>query len=325
MTSVEPAADAPFDFKSRARDRAVALFREDRGGSTWSPIIVYAAFLAIAYGSRSGTSLPTIAAVAGAMAFRDLGRFAGVHLLGYPDRELLLLPFLRKTLPAEGDRGERWKQGLIVMLGPLPGLLLAFILAIVTRFVPGKAIGQAILSVTLINAMMLLPLRSFDGGRLLNIVLFSRSRWVELGFALLTAGALFYAASRFDSVIYVLIAVASLLYARSRFQIARASMAIRARRPDLPRKPADVPDDAAGELFDEADTLVPRALSLKARAGDATPAPTYAMTMRRIHDGAVMTPPSAVASLLLLVLYGTGIVLAAATIFVTILGHRTLF
>jgi hypothetical protein len=321
MSNLAPlfVADEP----SLGRERAIAAFRNGaRTSSAWASLILVAAMVALALATGKGSSLGTVTLVVGALFVRDLGRWIGIHIVGYPDPELLILPFFRRALPAEGDRVEQWKRGVVILLGPLPGLAVAFVLAVVSSFGSSPELRNGIFVITVVNATMLIPLRSFDGGRLLNIVLFSRSRWLELVFSILTAAVLAIAAVRGSSVFWGLLAGFALINAHSRFQLAGAAAGVRADFPDLPRKPVKVPEQAVDMIFAAADRLAAPALRTQMHAGDVRAASLYAGRMLQIHETAVQLPPALLPSLLLLLAYGGGFVLATCSVVMTVLAGK---
>jgi hypothetical protein len=308
----EDAADHP------VQQRALEIFRSGaRAGSAWISMAIVVAFFALSYRESTGLSLGSLALAGGAVLFRDLGRWVGARVLGYPDAELLLFPFFRKALPAEGDRTEQWRRGVVILLGPLPGLVIAFALAVAVTFAEAPGLRHAVFVVTVVNAAMLAPLSTFDGGRILDLVVFSRSRWLELVFSLLTVAALALAAWQWSSIVYGILALFGLVASRTRFRVTGAVAAVRARFPSLPVKPVKVPDAAGSALFHAADALVTGATRAMMHKGDVRAAPVYAGLMQQIHDGAVQKPPSAVSSFLLLLAYVGGVGLAASTLVLT--------
>ncbi len=274
------------------RERVIATFRgSTRSSPVWGALIFLGVILAIAMATGTGFSFTVLAVIGGVLLVDDVARWVGMRVLGYSDVDLLVFPFFRKAVPAEGSRVEQWRRGVVILLGPLPGLLVVFVLALFSRGVPSPELRQALFVATFVNAVGLIPLSSFDGGRLLNVVLFSRSRWIELGFSLLTVAALVLAAVRWSTVVWGILALLELNTARVRFQIARAAADVRAAFPDLPRKPVKVPEEAVDALFTAADQLANPAL--RDQLGAAQPGATslYASRMVQIHERAVQRPP----------------------------------
>src|SRR5260370_2056182 len=82
-----------------------------------------------------------------------------------------------------------WKEALVSLAGPLPGIVLGCALAWILGAATGPA-RTAILSLLLINAFNLLPLGGLDGGHLFRRILFSRHRYLEIAFQALAGIAL---------------------------------------------------------------------------------------------------------------------------------------
>ena len=315
-----PATDQ--DPRGPAYAAAVRIVRSGvQPGSDLWPLAVLVLFLLIPTG-KGGFDPARLLGMIGAILFRDFGRWAAIHLLGYPDKSLLIFPFLRRNLPEAGDRNERYKQGLVILAGPLPGIFLAFVVALATLGFRPPQLNSVILYVVILNGFLLLPLGSFDGGRVLNLVIFSRSRIVEAVFLVLTAAALCYASFRFELYVLAIVGLLGFFNAQRRFATRRAAADFRKLRPALSGRLEDLDDVPMHELFDAAHRLAPRAAQRSASAGDARFAALYASRMREIYEDAVFVAPSLLGSLGIVALYLAGLALAAITAVLTVLGPK---
>jgi hypothetical protein len=148
-----------------------------------------------------------------------------------------------------------------------------------------------------LNASNLAPLVPLDGGRLLDILLFSRRPWLAAGFRLLAGVALMAGAWLAGSWILGLLAVGVLLSAPLRYQ--------RARRERLfADNPQQLPDDL--DLLDDSQKreLFGWARLLNHRDGNPT---SLAGEMRTLHEHMVTRQPGVLVWLLFLALYLGGI------------------
>jgi hypothetical protein len=220
-------------------------------------------------------------------------------------------------VPETGDRAEAWRRGLILLLGPLSVLLLAFVAAVVTRALRIPAVNEAIGLVAMLNGFWLLPFGSFDGSRLLNLVLFSRSRILEVLFLLATSSAFIYLGVVVykDAYWFVLFGALGVIRLPSRWRVRGAAAEMAAGYPTMPRRVEELEEGTMRALFDSVHRIVGVSARRATEEGRPTHAPVYAGMMRAVHAEAVLIPPSLPMSILLLFLYGTAIVLALLTVF----------
>lgn len=101
--------------------------------------------------------------------FHELGHVFGMWLFGYKSLNILFLPFLGAI--ATGKRKEtRFHQEIIILLlGPLPGIILGGILY--QFFLPGEPLRELAAIMIFINFANLLPIMPFDGGQVVNLIL----------------------------------------------------------------------------------------------------------------------------------------------------------
>lgn len=139
-------------------------------------------FVYLSYSGGGG-----VVGAVGALALlvvRDLVRLAVMHLLATPMRELLLLPVLRPK--HEGPR-VAWKEGVVIASGFFTMVVLSVVTLVVFFVTKSEVARQLMLSCLGISIFSLLPLYPYDGWRILNLTLFSRSGAVETAVALLTS------------------------------------------------------------------------------------------------------------------------------------------
>lgn len=144
----------------------------------------------------------------------ELGHALAMRLTGHRDVRIFFLPLLGAV--TQGRRAQRSVavEGLVLLAGPLPGLLVGLALHDSTTPALAKLGNVAFL----VNALNLLPVLPFDGGRLLQLVLPARP-WVERIMALLSVVGLGALALRLGSWVLVALAifVGFTAYSRLRF------------------------------------------------------------------------------------------------------------
>ena len=157
----------------------VKSFARAPAAADWSGLVLLIIIVAV-----SGSGVLGAGALLAAVALRDLVRLAAMKAVDAYDSRLLLFPFVKGELPIGTTPG---REAVIILSGP------AFLVALSTvSYFVAKVTGPGIieaLSQTSVGlaAFTLLPLKPYDGWRLLNLALFSRSAKFEMAVAVLTS------------------------------------------------------------------------------------------------------------------------------------------
>lgn len=233
----------------------------------------------------------------------EAGHALGMRLFGFRDVRMFFIPFFGAAVSGRARGAAAWKEAMVSLLGPLPGLLAGVALVFWSASRPHPvALPFRIAEVLLVlNGFNLLPLGFLDGGRFLDRVLFSRHRVLEVaaqavGYLLL--GLLAVRAGMWVLGFFVLISLAGL---PARWRTLSAAAQLRRLHPGLPSDP-DRLDEAGG-----------RAVFDAARAVLGTPAHGNARDVARVMEAlldAVKRGPGVLATIGLLVVYGFGLLCA---------------
>jgi Zn-dependent protease len=255
-------------------------------------LVSLAAFVLL---GRQGQTLGQIALLVLVLFFHEAGHIAGMHLFGYSDLRVLFVPFVGALATGRKVDAPAWQRGVVLLLGPLPGLLLS---AVLLSF-PVSGIARSLaIQLLLINGLNLLPLYPLDGGGFVQQLFASRPRvQVALSAAGLAGVALlaWYANLR----ILLGIAVLLLLGIPVQLRLARESAAMRAEHGAIP-KLADLSDEALRELF---------ARALRSSRVRPPRPKTIAQFMQQIHDRARIEPMKPGIAVALVAAYFGGFVL----------------
>ena len=138
------------------------------------------AFVVFGAGFNSVESLLLLIPV---LLVHELGHLLAMRVFGYKDLGVFFIPLFGAAATGRKERAPAWEQVVVSLMGPAPGLLLAFGLAIAFRGAAPHPLLEQLVGLTLVlNALNLLPFEPFDGGRVASIVLFGghprlRARW----------------------------------------------------------------------------------------------------------------------------------------------------
>jgi hypothetical protein len=253
-----------------------------------------------------GWSLDLLLTIIGVLLFHELGHFIGMRIFGYRDVQMFFIPFFGAAVTGVKYGVPVWQQATVLLLGPLPGLLLALVLqwtlAPEWAFAPAPftAVEQAIFWLTFVNAFNLLPIKPMDGGRIVDLLFFARSPNLAAAFHFLAGLALAALALFASSVVLALLCLLVLLTVRATHRQAKEALWIRSQG-------LKFPDEI--ERLDEAQRRHVFALALasgRASAGGQVPPAILAIRFRRLYGYAVARSPTIATIILFMGLYMVG-------------------
>lgn len=125
------------------------------------------------------------------LLIHELGHFAAMKLFGYGDLSIFFLPLLGAAAQGRKDTAPPWQQLVILLAGPVPGIVLGLLLVllatsggVLASLSPGlMQFGIYVVALALvINFLNLLPIMPLDGGRVAELLFFSRYPRASFGF-----------------------------------------------------------------------------------------------------------------------------------------------
>lgn len=198
MTSelAETAAVAPplsLDAATAPEREALRTQLEDPQSRTqsWTTLIVLVvlSFLWLGSGFDTWSAVVLLATI----LVHELGHFVAMRAFGYADTSIYLVPFMGGLAIGRPTRPSAWAEGIVLLAGPLPGMLLATLIAIAWGL-SGEPMSDRVANtlglVFFVNAFNLLPAGGLDGGRLFQLTLLAGRPRLETAFAVLTSVAL---------------------------------------------------------------------------------------------------------------------------------------
>jgi Zn-dependent protease len=265
---------------------------------TWMQSLVLLAislvlFAAAGFFQNTVTDLALLVAI---LLFHESGHYLGMRLFNYQDVRMFFIPFFGAAVSGRTTSVEGYKEAIVLLLGPLPGIVLGIVLGIVCLYYDSPILRSATWMLLGLNGFNLLPLLPLDGGRLLHLIVFSRQRHIEALFRIVTAVLLALLAWAIGAWPLAIPAVFMLMGIRLNFQISQLAQQLRG-----PRE--------AGKVMDLSERIPPeQAVPLIERVRAAFPAivhaPTLASLVRQVWERMHLEPPGVLASILLLAIYG---------------------
>ncbi|MBK7560295.1 MAG: site-2 protease family protein [Chitinophagaceae bacterium] len=123
----------------------------------------------------------------------ELGHFFAMKYFRYNDLGIFFIPLFGAYVSGRKREVSQKQSAIILLAGPLPGMIIGIILYILEQQSPGSTLfgipvfRMSILFV-LLNLINLFPVYPLDGGQLLNRVFLEEESWVSNIFIFLSAG-----------------------------------------------------------------------------------------------------------------------------------------
>jgi Zn-dependent protease len=239
---------------------------------------------------RQSDSTRALFILVSVLLFHEAGHYVGMRVFGYRDVKMFFIPFFGAAVSGKKSSANvaAWKEGVVLLLGPVPGIVIGLGMALSSRD-PSPAVREVALMLLGVNLFNLLPLAGLDGARLLQLALFSRRRWLEIAFQVCAGAATAAVALALQSVVFGVVAALVLLVLPYRWRVLKAAdRIVRAGMP-LPAEAVLVEGEVGRALFSEARTAL-------GPQGQGKPA-SVAAAMEQVLDAALSKPPPAEASI----------------------------
>jgi Zn-dependent protease len=126
-----------------------------------------------------GASLRNVVCLVGVLLLHEAGHAFAMRAFGYSDVKIFFVPFLGAATGGRKTNAPVWQQSLVLLAGPLPGLVLGLSLMWFSPPWLENVPELAPLFVGL-NAINLIPADPLDGGRLAGLLVFGRYARVRI-------------------------------------------------------------------------------------------------------------------------------------------------
>jgi Zn-dependent protease len=220
-----PAAP-PVDPGTLVEEEAIAFLRQQalralpsrRLFLVWLFVATLAAFIGYL---ATQMSAAWIAAITVVVFVHELGHFLAMKAFGYRDPTIFFLPFLGAATAGEKPDATVREEVLVLLAGPMPGLLLGLVLLAVAPASGSPVLTAFAWTFLAINLFNLLPVYPLDGGRIVHRLLLAGSAVADLLFRVLALAALGYFAYRTGDRVLLVVAVVLALALPTAFRTER--------------------------------------------------------------------------------------------------------
>ncbi len=183
--------------------------------------IATAALGALAFGAVVSWAL--LPMLFGVLLFHEFGHLLAMRALGYRGLHVFVLPFLGAVAVGRKDDARPLQKLLVLLAGPLPGLLLAIVcLRLAVAGLPSEAFWMQLGAVALVlNLFNLLPFTPLDGGQIVETFVFAGRPRARAVFYVVSAVCIAAAGLALHSPVLAAAALVLLMFSRGAWRRAR--------------------------------------------------------------------------------------------------------
>ena len=241
-----------------------------------------------------------------------------MRYFGYKDVQMFFIPLFGAAVRGEKYDVPARQEAIVLLLGPLPGLLLGCGFYFIDSVVSVPALRDGAAWLVTINFLNLMPLSPLDGGRLWNRLLFSRYAVLESVIVVPAAIGLVFVCLDPGWICLGLSAFVAVMMVPAFYKTARAAAVLQARWPELPAEATNLGDEHLRVLFAE----TRKRFTNKGKTAQMTNAyhKVLAAQMKNVYRRALLRPAPGTVAACFVVVYAAAIGLTIATASATHLG-----
>lgn len=128
-----------------------------------------------------------ISIILGVLLLHEGGHFLMMKLFNYEELNMLFIPFFGAMVLGRKDKYSQVETALMVIAGPLPGILIGASLLIYQWITPDYLSIQLGVLLVGLNVMNLIPVDPLDGGRLVRTLFFRHYELIQFVFSILSS------------------------------------------------------------------------------------------------------------------------------------------
>jgi Zn-dependent protease len=122
----------------------------------------------------------------GVILFHELGHIAAMYAFKYRDLQILFIPLLGAAATGKKEDIAIWKQVIVYLMGPLPGIVVGIGLIALYHLYQAPWLYETAIIMLVINYLNLLPFVPLDGGHIIRLTIMERFPTGKLLFSALS-------------------------------------------------------------------------------------------------------------------------------------------
>lgn len=243
------------------------------------------------------------------LLLHETGHYLAMSYFGYQNLRMFFIPLFGAAVSGEKKGAPAWQEAIVLLLGPIPGLLLGCIIYFIDLAAPQPLLRMGASWLVWINFINLMPLEPLDGGKFFNRLLFSRNYLADATSGIVGSVAILLLLFGINWISIPILIIHLWKTAPFYYKRATATVVVQSSWPNLPMRIADLSDEQLRDLFK----------ITRSKFGNNN----LAEMMEYVHERAVQRPESSTMTLRLLSIFLAAILLTLATALMTNLGPDT--
>lgn len=134
----------------------------------------------------------------------EAGHLTAMKIFGYKELSMLFIPMLGAAVTGEKRRISQRQRVIILLAGPIPGIILGVIFAYLSVTTGNENYGTIASVFILLNAFNLLPFTPLDGGKVIETLFFSNKEIMKMVFLAISCAAMIVLGFLMQSYLLVL-------------------------------------------------------------------------------------------------------------------------
>jgi Zn-dependent protease len=237
QTLLAPASGESALEPDASTDELLRLVRSPPKASMPAALLLVGSFVLFLLLADRQSSLEHIVVLLAVLLFHEAGHALAMRTFGYRDVRIFFLPGFGAAASGTPNSAPGWREGVVLLLGPVPGIVLGILLLIAAVRTGNETVAYAAQMLLFINAFNLLPVMPLDGGRLFELTVFGRHRVAELALRALSVVALAALAFSYGDYVLGVIAFFQYIGARQGWRIATLATGPQSRQFPFPDRP----------------------------------------------------------------------------------------
>jgi len=131
-------------------------------------------------------SFNSVLILLGVILFHELGHIAAMYAFKYRDLQILFIPLLGGAATGNKEDVAIWKQAVVYLMGPLPGVFVGIGLIALYQVYQAPWLYETAIVMLVINYLNLLPFMPLDGGHIIRLTIMERFPTGKLVFSALS-------------------------------------------------------------------------------------------------------------------------------------------
>ena len=264
-----------------------------------------AAFAAVAFYQE--WRWQTVVTIIVVLFFHEAGHFVAMRWFGYRNVKMFFIPGLGAAVSGHTHFMPGYKRVIVALMGPVPGIVAGALCWCIGDLsgVAGWTLAATVL--VLLNGFNLAPILPFDGGRIMDDIIFCRDPWLRAGFGVIAGVALILLSFLDGTFLFRLLGIVVLISLPRAY---RHDVVARKLKRD-----GFQPDPNAPIRVEGMETIVREVMLARTKTMDSR---TLKVEALAVFDRWNAEPPSFGASVSLLAVYALSILAALVVLYLTI-------